>query len=128
MIKHYFYFLCENTFTITKTDILDKLSISDVRYFEYSLIYLSSISFDYKVNNKLYFETIGTIEHKKYDETTPFTVHGFKFYHEYTKEELAQLMDLCNLAIYNSVIYFGKYFCPEIGLDLSDFRFNKIKF
>lgn len=43
--------LCENTFNITKTDILDKLSISDVRYFEYSLIYLSSISFDYKVHS-----------------------------------------------------------------------------
>lgn len=46
--------LCENTFTITKTDILDKLSISDVRHFEYSLIYLSSISFDYKVHSSWY--------------------------------------------------------------------------
>ena len=111
------------------------ISYYDNTYFSLQILFpqyetpiVSHISFDYKVNNKLYFETIGTIEHKKYDETTPFTVHGFKFYHEYTKEELAQLMDLCNLAIYNSVIYFGKYFCPEIGLTLSDFRFNKIKF
>ena len=37
-----------------KTDILDKLSISDVRHFEYSLIYLSSISFDYKVHSSWY--------------------------------------------------------------------------
>ena len=46
--------LCENIFTITKTDLLDKLSISNVRHFEYSLIYLSSISFDYKGHGSWY--------------------------------------------------------------------------
>ena len=46
--------LCENIFTITKTDLLDKLSISNVRHFEYSLIYLSSINFDYKGHGSWY--------------------------------------------------------------------------
>lgn len=46
--------LNEDSFVITSKDIQDKLSISDIRYFEYSLIYLSSISFDYKVHSSWY--------------------------------------------------------------------------
>lgn len=46
--------LNEDSFVITSKDIQDKLSISDIRHFEYSLIYLSSISFDYKVHSSWY--------------------------------------------------------------------------
>ena len=46
--------LNEDSFVITSKDIQYKLSISDIRHFEYSLIYLSSISFDYKVHSSWY--------------------------------------------------------------------------
>ena len=46
--------LNEDSFVITSKDIQDKLSISDIRHFEYSLIYLSSISFGYKVHSSWY--------------------------------------------------------------------------
>ena len=46
--------LNEDSFVISSKDIQDKLSISDIRHFEYSLIYLSSISFDYKVHSSWY--------------------------------------------------------------------------
>jgi len=46
--------LNENTYIITRDDIQNKLSISDIKLFEYSLLYLSSISFDYKVHSSWY--------------------------------------------------------------------------
>jgi len=46
--------LNEDTYTITCDDIQNKLSISNVKLFENSLLYLSSISFDYKVHSSWY--------------------------------------------------------------------------
>ena len=43
--------LNDNTFTITTTDVRNKLSISDITYFESAIKYLSSICYDYKVNS-----------------------------------------------------------------------------
>ena len=43
--------LNENTYIITCEDIQNKLSISNIKLFEYVLIYLSSISYDYKVHS-----------------------------------------------------------------------------
>ena len=43
--------LNENTYIITCEDIQNKLSISNIKLFEYVLIYLSSISYDYKIHS-----------------------------------------------------------------------------